>query len=278
MERQQIPLHKWLMAFYLMSASKKGVQPISFTARSALTYKSAWFMCHRIREAMRDGGLAPLGGGARSLKPTKPILARPGEAAMLKPRAVPYTKGGRSDRRGKRAIVALVERGGNVRTFHVAHADKINVTKIVRDNIASESRLHTDESRLYDNSDEHFEAHETVKHSAGEYVRGDVHTNSVEGYFSIFKRGMRGIYQHCGEKHLASLSWRNSTFATIIARRLAIATLTGPLQRSKASAASASCIINLVKPTFRFKAARFLRWRKKLPKRKRPKKKVLPKI
>lgn len=98
--------------------------------------------------------------------------------------------------------MALVERGGNVRTFHVAVADKATVAGIVRKNVDRESRLHTDESRLYIEVGGEFAAHETVKHSVGEYVRGDVHTNSAEGYFSIFKRGMRGIYQHCREKHL----------------------------------------------------------------------------
>jgi len=81
-------------------------------------------------------------------------------------------------------------------------ADKVTITNIVRDNVARETRLHTDESNLYSGSDTYFTSHETVKHSAKEYVRGDIHTNSAEGYFSIFKRGMRGIYQHCGEKHL----------------------------------------------------------------------------
>jgi hypothetical protein len=89
-----------------------------------------------------------------------------------------------------------------VRTFHVAVADKVAVKRIVTENVAHESRLHTDESRLYFDAHEWTDSHETVKHSAGEYVRGDVHTNSAEGYFSIFKRGMRGIYQHCKEKHL----------------------------------------------------------------------------
>jgi hypothetical protein len=95
-----------------------------------------------------------------------------------------------------------VERGGRVRTFHPGVADDATVTAIVRENIAHESRLHTDESRLYTKVGHEFTSHETVTHSHGEYVRGDVHTNSVEGYFSIFKRGMRGIYQHCSEKHL----------------------------------------------------------------------------
>ena len=102
----------------------------------------------------------------------------------------------------RRAVVCLVERGGSVRTFHVGAADQFTVRKIVLDNVARESRFHTDESKLYFGSDKVFASHETVKHSAKEYVRGDVHVNSAEGYFSIFKRGMRGIYQHCAEKHL----------------------------------------------------------------------------
>ncbi len=93
-----------------------------------------------------------------------------------------------------------------MRTFHVPVCDKATVTKIVRENIARETRLHTDESKLYGGSDEHFAAHKSVKHSGDEYVRYEdgeaIHTNSAEGYFSIFKRGKRGIYQHCAEKHL----------------------------------------------------------------------------
>jgi hypothetical protein len=118
----------------------------------------------------------------------------------------PYNPRGSRGPKGKRPIVALVERGGNVRTFHVPVADKETVNKIVRENVAREARLHTDESRLYGDAAEMVDAHKSVKHSAGEYVRYEegeaIHTNSAEGYFSIFKRGMRGIYQHCKEKHL----------------------------------------------------------------------------
>jgi len=114
----------------------------------------------------------------------------------------PYTKSGKSGVGGKRAIVSLVERGGKVRSFHVPRADKATVSRIVTENIARESRLHTDESRLYIGAEDFFASHETVNHSAKEYARGDVTTNTAEGYFSIFKRGMRGVYQHCSEKHL----------------------------------------------------------------------------
>jgi transposase-like protein len=203
MERSKIALHKWLQAFHLMCSSKKGVSAHQIHRTLDIGYEAAWFMCHRIREAMRQGGLGPLGGGGKIVEADETYYGpteRPRPSSQRQGR--PYTKRGRGGPSNKRPIVALVERGGNVRTFHVPVADKETVTKIVRENIDRESRLHTDESKLYFGSDEHFVSHETVKHSADEYVRGDVHTNSAEGYFSIFKRGMRGVYQHCKEKHL----------------------------------------------------------------------------
>ncbi|HUZ30503.1 MAG TPA: IS1595 family transposase [Xanthobacteraceae bacterium] len=204
MERSHIALHKWLQAFHLMCSSKKGVSAHQLHRTLAITYRSAWFMAHRIRECMRTGGLAPLGGAGKIVEADETYYGKTETARVPAYRmGRPYKQGaGSRGPRDKRSIVALVERGGNVRSFHVPIADKKTVTSIVRDNIAHESRLHTDESRLYWGSDEHFASHESVKHSAGEYVRDDVHTNSAEGYFSIFKRGMRGIYQHCGEKHL----------------------------------------------------------------------------
>ncbi|CAN5369395.1 hypothetical protein BH10PSE10_BH10PSE10_08200 [soil metagenome] len=114
----------------------------------------------------------------------------------------PFTKSGRTGPSNKRAIVSLVERGGSVRSFHVAVADANTVAGIVNENIHRETRLHTDESRLYTKVGANFAMHETINHSAKEYARGDVTTNTVEGYFSIFKRGMKGVYQHCAEKHL----------------------------------------------------------------------------
>lgn len=215
MERSKIALHKWLQAFALMTASKKGISAHQLHRTLDIGYEAAWFMAHRIREAMRNGGLDPLGGGGKIVEVDETYYGKTAEARMSphrQGRPYKYAKKGPKD---KRAVLALVERGGNVRTFHVAVADKPTVTKIVRQNIARESRVHTDESRLYHGTDAHFEAHKTVKHSGNEYARRDfeadadatqwqetVHTNSAEGYFSIFKRGMRGIYQHCGEKHL----------------------------------------------------------------------------
>jgi transposase-like protein len=200
-ERSHIPLNKWLLAGFLICSSKKGISAHQMHRVLGITYKSAWFMMHRLREAMRSGGfLPPMGGAGKVVEADETYYGKPEQ-----PRMSPQRKGrpyiGKKVR-NSRPVVSLVERGGKVRSFHVPVADKASVGSIVRENIAHESRLHTDESRLYVGSDEHFASHESVKHSADEYVRGDVHTNSAEGYFSIFKRGMRGVYQHCAEKHL----------------------------------------------------------------------------
>jgi transposase-like protein len=206
MERSHIPLNKWLMAFYLMSASKKGMSAHQLHRSLGVTYKAAWFMCHRIREAMRDDndpGFDPLGGKGKIVEADETYFGQVEERkASPQRKGRPFTKKGKSGPGGKRAVVSLVERGGRVRSFHPAVADGDTVTAIVLDNVRRESRLHTDESRLYNFVGGSFKAHETVNHTAKEYARGDVTTNSVEGYFSIFKRGMKGTYQHCKEKHL----------------------------------------------------------------------------
>ncbi|MCC6946881.1 MAG: IS1595 family transposase [Bradyrhizobiaceae bacterium] len=201
MESSHIKLHHWLQAFYLMASSKKGMSAHQLHRTLGITYKSAWFMAHRIREAMRTGGLTPLGGEGKIVEADETYF---GKAET--PRVSPQRKGRPYTKRGhlwnNRPIVALVERGGSVRSFHVPVADKATVQRIVAENISRESRLHTDESPLYRGTASFFAKHETVRHSRKEYVRDDIHTNSAEGYFSIFKRGMRGIYQHCKEKHL----------------------------------------------------------------------------
>jgi transposase-like protein len=203
MERSHVPLTKWWLAMHLIGASKKGMSAHQLHRMLGVTYKTAWFMGHRIREAMREDGLGPLGGSGKIVEADEtyhgPVDVPGKRSKGRKPTPVKSGKPGPAD---KRAIVALVERGGRVRTFHPAIADGASVSAIVRENIARESRLHTDESRLYTKVGTEFAKHETVTHSHKEYVRGDVHTNSAEGYFSIFKRGMRGVYQHCREKHL----------------------------------------------------------------------------
>ena len=202
-ERSKIPLSKWWLAVFMLSSSKKGISTHQLHRSLGVTYKTAWFMTHRIREAMRSGGLAPMGGGG-TVEADETYLGQvePAKRRTKTTLGRPFTKKGTSGPSNKRAVLALVQRGGNIRMFHVATPDKVTVEKIVRDNIAKEATLYTDESRLYFGSAEHFVGHETVTHSHHEYVRGDVHTNTVEGAFSIFKRGMKGVYQHCAEKHL----------------------------------------------------------------------------
>jgi transposase-like protein len=189
-EGSHIPLHKWLQAIFLLSSSKKGMSSNQLHRTLEVTLKTAWFMSHRIREMMKDGSMSPMGGEGQIVEADETYFGR---------------RKGSVKRRGaghKHAVISLVERGGKVRSFHVDRADKASVARIVTDNVRHESRLHTDESRLYAGADGFFALHETVNHGADEYARGDVTTNSVEGFFSIFKRGMKGIYQHCDEKHL----------------------------------------------------------------------------
>jgi len=208
MERSHIPLNKWLMGFYLMASSKKGMSAHQLHRALGITYKAAWFMCHRIREAMAGeafgGGSGPLGGSGKIVEADETYFGNIPESKRRTTTTSgrPFTKSGKCGPSNKRAIVSLVERGGKVRSFHAPVADAETVARIVNQNIARETRLHTDESRLYTKVGANFAAHETVTHRAKEYARGDVTTNSVEGYFSIFKRGMKGVYQHCGENHL----------------------------------------------------------------------------
>jgi transposase-like protein len=206
-ERSKIPLSKWLAALFMLTASKKGVSAHQIHRSLGISYKSAWFMMHRLREAMRSGGLLPPMGGAGKVVETDETYFGMIPKDELMPRAIGPGKTKVGKRAGirrpaYRAVLALVERGGQARTFHIAQADQNTAHSIMKANIAKETRIHTDESVIYNIAPWHFEKHETVKHKAKEYVRGDVTTNTVEGYFSIFKRGMKGVYQHCDEKHL----------------------------------------------------------------------------
>jgi transposase-like protein len=158
------------------------------------SYKTAWFMAMRIREGMRAGGLAPMGGTGGIVEADETFIGR---------------KEGSTKRRGhghKNAVLSLVERGGQVRSFHVDGTSAADVMPIIRKNVARETAMMTDEGGHYSRLGSDFASHETVQHKADEYVRyeGDhvISTNTVEGYFSVFKRGMKGVYQHCSEKHL----------------------------------------------------------------------------
>ncbi len=202
MERSKIPLNKWLLAMHLMASSKKGYSAHQLHRTLGITYQSAWFLSHRIREAMANDNTGPLGGEGKTVEVDETYFGErdtPIKSAQRRGRPYKYKRKGP---RNKRAVVSLVERGGKSRTFHVDHATSENVRDVIVRNVSRKSVLHTDESKLYTETGKEFAGHETVRHSAKEYVRGDVHTNTVEGFFSIFKRGMKGVYQHCGEAHL----------------------------------------------------------------------------
>jgi transposase-like protein len=205
MERSHISLPKWVLAIRLMTASKKGISAHQLHRMLNIGYKSAWFMAHRIREAMCDQNPMPVGGEGKIVEADEAYHGkRETPLAPSKKRGGrPYTKGGKSGgAREKRPIVALVERGGEVRATHMPLVTGKNVRDFVVRNASRKSRLHTDESKLYPSLGTEFAKHETINHAAGEYARGDVTTNSIEGFFGIFKRGITGVYQHCGEQHL----------------------------------------------------------------------------
>jgi transposase-like protein len=195
MERSHAKLTQWAAAFHLAASSKKGFSAHQLHRELGCQYNTAWFLHHRVMEAMRRGGfdLPPMGGEGKVVEADETYFGNIPEAQMPKTKtsgrafAKPGNKGGRGIG-DKRAIISLVERGGSVRSFHVPSAHAETVIKIVRENINRETRLHTDESNLYKKVGAEFATHETVKHSAKEYARGDVTTNTVESYFSVFKR------------------------------------------------------------------------------------------
>ena len=155
-----------------------------------ISYKSTWFMTHRLREAMRSGDLAPMGGAGEIVEIDETFIGQ--KEDMPKRRGFAH----------KHAILSLVERGGSVRSFHVDGTSAAHLVPILRANIAKETAVMTDEAGQYTHLAKDFASHDSVNHGAGEYGRGKIHTNTVEGFYSIFKRGMKGVYQHCGEKHL----------------------------------------------------------------------------
>ncbi|WP_370338341.1 IS1595 family transposase [Parvularcula marina] len=196
-EHMRIPLHKALQAVYLMCASKKGVSAHQLHRILEVTYKTAWFLTHRIREAMRSGDLdVPFGSGGGVVEVDETFI---GVDRTKKPKG---SKKGRGYAH-KHKVLSLVDRQtGRAKSMVVDSLKAADLTPILEANIAREARVMTDEAGQYRYLNRSFAEHDFVSHGAGEYGRGEVHTNTIEGYFSIFKRGMKGVYQHCGKKHL----------------------------------------------------------------------------
>jgi transposase-like protein len=190
-ERSHVPLHKWLTAIYLFSVSKKGISAKQIERMLGVSYKTAWFLGHRIREAAKEGFSFRLGGDGRAIEADetfwgneyqKPDSAR-GHAHKMK-------------------VVTLVERDGKARSLHVAELTAKSVAAILAEHVEPDTVLNTDDAAYYRVGGKTFTRHDVVNHSAGEYVRGTATTNMVEGYFSLFKRGMIGTYHKAGSQHL----------------------------------------------------------------------------
>jgi transposase-like protein len=189
-EASHIPMRIWLQAMVLMTSSKKGISSNQLHRVLGVSLKSAWFMSHRLREAMRVVGMRPMGGGGKTVEVDETFFGQV--------KGEPKRKGVGH----KHVVLSLIERDGGARSFHLDSRLIAQIAPVVRGNIAKESTLMTDEGRYYTEVGKEFARHETVNHRQDEYVRGDAYTNTAEGFFSIFKRGMKGIYQHCSEKHL----------------------------------------------------------------------------
>jgi transposase-like protein len=196
-ERSKVPLHKWFQAAHLLVSSKKGISAHQLHRTLRVQYKTAWFVEHRLREAMREGPLSLMGGEGKIVEVDETYIGRkPG----IEPRPGWV--------RHKHAVLRLVERGGLARSFHVDEATKAEVLPIIRANLDRESHVVTDEAARYAQLGNEFAKHDAVDHSRGEYGYTDretgakINTNTIEGYYSLFKRGMKGVYQHCAEKHL----------------------------------------------------------------------------
>jgi transposase-like protein len=208
MERSHIPLHKWLLAFRLMASSKKGVSAHQIHRTLGITYKSAWFLMHRVREAMMETDPTPLGGDGKTIEVDETYYGRQKGSERVEPTPWKFSneRGWHRDSQGrpplKIPVVTLVERGGRARSIPAENVTASTLRRIVLGNADTKSALMTDQLPAYRNIGRRFASHESVNHSQEEWVRGQAHTNTVEGFFSIFKRGMIGVYQHCAEKHL----------------------------------------------------------------------------
>ena len=220
-ESSHVPLYKWFQAAYLLCSSKKGISAHQLHRVLEVTYKTAWFMAHRLREAMTTMGMEPMGGEGVTVEVDETFIGRD---KSIKP---DHEKKGRGYAH-KHKILALVDRStGRARAMVVDSLKAKDLMPILAENIVKETTICTDEAGQYVRVGKHFARHGVVRHNAGEYGRGDIYTNTIEGYFSIFKRGMKGVYQHCAKKHLhryvAEFNFRYNERGTSDGERTALA-------------------------------------------------------
>lgn len=192
MERSHVPLNKWLLATHIIAASKKGMSAAQMGRMIGVSYKTAWFLCHRIREAM-DGanGDGPLGGKGKVVESDEAFIGG-AKRKRLSGKVAP-----------KKTVMSLVERNGRARSFHVANIHHNNIRGILVQNVDRASALMTDEARHYWTVGKEFNSHGRVLHAGNQFSKGDgVHSNTAENFFSILKRGVVGTYHHWSEAHL----------------------------------------------------------------------------
>jgi transposase-like protein len=203
-ERSKIPLNKWLLCNHLLCASKKGMSALQISRMLGVTYKTAWFMCHRIREAMKPANPEPLGGEGKTVESDEAFVGG-FKKKRLSGKVAP-----------KKKVMTLVERGGAARSFHVTNIDHTNIRGALVTNVHRSSTLMTDDARWYNNVGKEFAKHGSTLHSNREFSRGGGHhSNTAENFFSILKRGVIGTYHHWSEAHihryLAEFDFRYST-------------------------------------------------------------------
>jgi transposase-like protein len=197
MDRSHIPLSKWVMAAHLMSASKKGMSALQLHRMMGISYEAAWFLFHRLRAAADATGYGPLGGDDKIIEVDETYIG--GKQANKHASKRKRIGGGP---KGKMAVVSLVERDGRTKSFHVANVNWRNLRPIMVKHASRKSHLMTDEARIYPSIAREFDRHSTVNHAAEEYVRDEVHTNTVESHFALLKRGIFGTFHNVSEAHL----------------------------------------------------------------------------
>ncbi len=194
-ESSKIPLHKWVLATYLLSASKKGLSAHQLHRMLGVTYKTAWFMAHRIREAMTTDDDTPMGSGGGTVEVDETFIGRDRSKAK-----------GATGYEHKMKVLSLIDRAtGRSTSMVVDNVKAATLTPIIVAKVSAEANLLTDDAGQYRRMGEHFVSHNVTRHTKGSYVDNEnakIHTNTVEGFFSVFKRGMIGTYQHCSKSHL----------------------------------------------------------------------------